>query len=111
MTGPGGYRERDLIIALYNLESDATWSGDNYSGDFSTLDYVHRTDILDTGGSTTLADLDRRNKCEGPAFFEPNHIQQKPEPEVSVQVGKGHASHYNHPAQWLQPPQNVSAPP
>ena len=31
---PGGYRERDLIIALYNLESDATRSGDNYSGEW-----------------------------------------------------------------------------
>ena len=79
---PGGYRERDLIIALYNLESDATWSGDNYSGDFSTLDYVHRTDILDAGGSTALADLDRRNKCEGPALFEPNHIQMSVDREI-----------------------------
>ena len=65
----GGYQERDLIIALYNLESDATWSGDNYYGDPSTLDYVHRTDILDAGGSTALADLDNRNDCEGPALM------------------------------------------
>ena len=79
---PGGYRERDLIIALYNLESDATWSGDNYSGDPSTLDYVHRTDILDAGGSTALADLDRRNECEGPALFEPNHIQMSVDRQI-----------------------------
>ena len=78
----GGYRERDLIIALYNLESDATWSGHNYDGDFSTLDYVHRTDILDAGGSTALADLDRRNDCEGPALFEPNHIQMSVDREI-----------------------------
>ena len=79
---PGGYRERDLIIALYNLESDATWSGDNYSGDFSTLDYVHRTDILDAGGSTALTDLERRNVCEGPALFERNHIQMSVDREI-----------------------------
>ena len=79
---PGGYRERDLIIALYNLESDATWSGDNYSGDFSTLDYVHRTDILDAGGSTDMADLERRNECEGPALFERNHIQMSVDREI-----------------------------
>ena len=78
----GGYRERDLIIALYNLESDATWSGDNYSGDPSTLDYVHRTDILDAGGGTTLTDLDRRNECEGPAYSEPNHIQMSVDREI-----------------------------
>ena len=78
----GGYRERDLIIALYNLEPDATWSGDNYSGDPSTLDYVHRTDILDAGGSTALADLDRRNECEGPALFEPNHIQMSVDRQI-----------------------------
>ena len=79
---PGGYRERDLIIALYNLESDATWSGDNYYGDPSTLDYVHRTDILDAGGSTALADLERRNECEGPALFEPNHIQMSVDRQI-----------------------------
>ena len=79
---PGGYRERDLIIALYNLEPDATWSGDNYSGDFSTLDYVHRTDILDAGGSTTLDALDLRNECEGPALFERNHIQMSVDREI-----------------------------
>ena len=79
---PGGFRERDLIIALYNLESDATWSGDNYSGDFSTLDYVHRTDILDAGGSTDMADLERRNECEGPALFERNHIQMSVDREI-----------------------------
>ena len=79
---PGGYRERDLIIALYNLDSDATWSGDNYSGDFSTLDYVHRTDILDAGGSTDMADLERRNECEGPALFERNHIQMSVDREI-----------------------------
>ena len=78
----GGYRERDLIIALYNLESDATWSGDNYYGDPNTLDYVHRTDILDAGGSTALADLDRRNDCEGPALFERNHIQMSVDREI-----------------------------
>ena len=78
----GGYQERDLIIALYNLESDATWSGDNYYGDPSTLDYVHRTDILDAGGSTALADLDRRNDCEGSALFEPNHIQMSVDREI-----------------------------
>ena len=78
----GGYRERDLIIALYNLESDATWSGDNYSGDPSTLDYVHRTDILDADGSTTLEALDRRNDCEGPALFERNHIQMSVDREI-----------------------------
>ena len=65
----GGYQERDLIIALYNLESDATWSGDNYYGDPSTLDYVHRTDILGADGSTDLDDLDNRNDCEGPALM------------------------------------------
>ena len=80
---PGGYRERDLIIALYNLESDATWSGDNYSGDFSTLDYVHRTDILDAGGSTDMADLERRNECEGPAYSERNHIQMSEDREYA----------------------------
>ena len=79
---PGGYRERDLIIALYNLDSDATWSGDNYYGDFSTLDYVHRTDILDAGGSTDMADLERRNECEGPALFERNHIQMSVDREI-----------------------------
>ena len=79
---PGGYRERDLIIALYNLDSDATWSGDNYSGDFSTLDYVHRTDILDAGGSTDMADLERRNECEGPALFERNHIYMGVDREI-----------------------------
>ena len=78
----GGYRERDLIIALYNLDSDATWSGDNYSGDFSTLDYVHRTDILDAGGSTDMADLERRNECEGPALFERNHIYMGVDREI-----------------------------
>ena len=78
----GGYRERDLIIALYNLESDATWSGDNYSGDFSTLDYVHRTDILDSSGTTSLADLERRNECEGPALFERNHIQMSVDRQI-----------------------------
>ena len=79
---PGGYRERDLIVALYNLESDATWSGDNYSGDFSTLDYVHRTDILGADGSTTLEALDLRNDCEGPALFERNHIQMSVDREI-----------------------------
>ena len=79
---PGGYRERDLIIALYNLESDATWSGDNYYGDPSTLDYVHRTDILDAGGSTALADLERRNECEGPAYSERNHIQMSVDRQI-----------------------------
>ena len=79
---PGGFRERDLIIALYNLEPDATWSGDNYSGDPSTLDYVHRTDILDAGGGTALADLDRRNECEGPELFERNHIQMSVDREI-----------------------------
>ena len=81
---PGGYRERDLIIALYNLEPDATWSWseDNYSGDYSTLDYVHRTDILDADGSTTLDALDRRNECEGPALFERNHIQMSVDREI-----------------------------
>ena len=77
-----GYRERDLIIAMYNLESDATWSGDNYSGDFSTLDYVHRTDILGAGGTTSLADLERRNECEGPALFERNHIQMSVDRQI-----------------------------
>ena len=79
---PGGYRERDLIIALYNLESDATWSGDNYSGDFSTLDYMHRTDILGADGRTTLKALDRRNECEGPALFQRNHIQMSVDREI-----------------------------
>ena len=79
---PGGYRERNLIIELYNLESDATWSGDNYSGDYSTLDYVHRTDILDAGGGTALTDLERRNECEGPALFERNHIQMSVDREI-----------------------------
>ena len=79
---PGGFRERDLIVALYNLESDATWSGDNYSGDPSTLDYVHRTDVLDAGGGTTLMDLERRNECEGPALFERNHIQMSVDREI-----------------------------
>ena len=78
----GGYRERDLIIALYNLESDATWSGYNYSGDFSTLDYVHRTDILDSSGTTALADLERRNECEGPAYSERNHIQMSVDRQI-----------------------------
>ena len=78
----GGYRERDLIIALYNLESDATWSGDNYSGDFSTLDYMHRTDILDADGSTTIEALERRNECEGPARFERNHIQMSVDRDI-----------------------------
>ena len=81
----GGNRkhdERDLIIALYNLESDATWSGDNYSGDFSTLDYVHRTDILHADGRTTLKALDLRNECEGPALFERNHIQMSVDREI-----------------------------
>ena len=30
---------------------------------------MHRTDILDAGGITALADLDRRNDCEGPALM------------------------------------------
>ncbi len=78
----GGYRERDHIIALYNLESDATWSGDNYDGNFSTLDYMHRADILDAGGGTAPADLERRNDCEGPALFERNHIQMSVDREI-----------------------------
>ena len=80
---PGGYRERDLIVALYNLESDATWStGHEYSGDVVTLDYVHRTDIHPADGRRDLDDLDRRNECEGPALFERNHIQMSVDREI-----------------------------
>ena len=79
----GGYRERDIYVTLYNLESDATWgTGSEYYGDFATLDYVHRTDILGADGSSDLADLDLRNDCEGPELWERNHIYMGVDREI-----------------------------
>ena len=68
----GGYRERDLIIDFYNLEPDATWeTGYEYSGDYSTLDYVFRTDIRDRGRARSpTGALFERNPCEGPEMFQ-----------------------------------------
>ena len=79
----GGYRERDIYVTLYNLESDATWgTGYEYYGDSNTLDYVHRTDILGPDGNSNLAHLDLRNDCEGPPLWERNHIYMGVDREI-----------------------------
>ena len=66
----GTFYQRSVQVAMYNLESDATWeTGYNYRGDYSTLDYVHRTDFA---AGNDIGDIYHRSDCEGPSEFDPN---------------------------------------